>query len=346
MVRNKGLILGIVFLLVMACNLPSPAVDGATPLANAPIPLADAPTVPVEATAIVTAPTQGAVEIVPVPVTEIQINGASYLSYQMPGDPFRFVCQQPCKGAPEVIFGQYAGFRRARESLLQLTGIDTLPELQPVDVHLSSDSKCGNFDASSALSFAYYDLPGNAYTCNFVFDYRGVNGQSYTAEEASQIFEQTILVHEYLHTIFFGRVPSEVDAMHDFVTPIGQYVGSQWQGDAELCANHPSTPPGDFGGNLMWELCRQNGFTLAAWKASLIELDALYQAGSGQLQMGFSHPSPSMSQYREILNRVLGSDTRQAFADACWPAALFADSYTLSDACLYPTPTVAPTPVK
>ena len=65
-------------------------------------------------------------------------------------------------------------------------------------------------------------------------------------------------------------------------------------------------------------------------------------------QEGYEHPVPSVAQYRDILNRLLGSDTTPAFAAACWPPELFGNSYSLSPACARPTPTISgsPTPVK
>ena len=84
-------------------------------------------------------PTATPGEIVPIPVSSIQIEGVPYQAYQIPGDPFRIVCQEPCTLDPQYIFAEYAGFRLARVKLIQLTGVDTLAELQPVDMHLAFD---------------------------------------------------------------------------------------------------------------------------------------------------------------------------------------------------------------
>jgi hypothetical protein len=98
---------------------------------------------------------------------------------------------------------------------------------------------------------------------------------------------------------------------------------------------------------LVSELCRQNGFQLKHVALSLIELDKLYQSGGGQVyQEGYEHPVASVAQYRDILNRLLGSDTTPAFAAACWSPELFENSYSLGDACAPPTTTGSPTPVK
>ncbi len=298
-------------------------------------PIPDQPT-----SAVIVEATPAPIAIVDVPSSVIQIDGVSYVAYQTPGDPWRFLCQEPCTVDANVIFAQYAGFRSAHETMITLTGVDPLPELLPVDFHLTNDATCGNLADSPALAFAHVYPDGNAYVCTFLFEYaQGLNGP-YTAEDAVQLYNQTIFIHEYLHAIFPGRFPSDVDAFHDFVTPLAVYIG---QGEMDLCAYHPETPPGDFGGYLIVQLCQQNGFQMEDIAASLIEVDNLYQSGGGQLQEGYQHPAVTMAQYRQILNNLLGSDTRQAFADACWPAELFGDSYTLSEACLHPTAAPEPT---
>ncbi|MGB8251602.1 MAG: hypothetical protein WCF08_00170 [Anaerolineaceae bacterium] len=274
----------------------------------------------------------------------ILIDGVSYQAYEIPGNPFRFVCQEPCKVDPILISAQYTGFRIQRDRLIQLTGIDTLPELQPVDIHIENDSKCGALKDSPALSFAWYDPKGNAYICTFLFEYAvGFNGQPYTADVAVRQDQQTILIHEYLHTLFFGRLASEAGSQHDFVTPLALYVTNNWNGDSELCAYHPQTPPGDYGGYLIQQLCQRNGFTLGYLAESLRQLDQLVQSGNGQLQEGFLHPVASMAQYRQILNSLLGSNSTASFREACWPAKLFGDSDDLPASCLFRTPTVEPT---
>jgi hypothetical protein len=86
------------------------------------------------------------IAIVPIPVSSIQIKGVPYKAYQIPGDPFRFVCQEPCPLDLQYIYAEYAGFRLAHAKLIELTGVDTLTELQPVDMHLVfEDSICSEF---------------------------------------------------------------------------------------------------------------------------------------------------------------------------------------------------------
>jgi hypothetical protein len=330
-----------VLLLTLACNLPGAAGAVATPGVTAPVPTG------------VPDATEAPIPIVDVPVSVIQIMGAPYQSYQMPGDSFHFVCAEPCSIDPQLIFAEYAGFRNARTRIVQLTGVDILPELGSVEIHLQFDPVCG-YEMGNGGYARWY--PGEtALICDFFFESTADSiGPLATPENATHLDQQWLFIHEYLHMLFFGRLAHEVEAMHDFVTPLATYItylqpdGSQGpSGIGDLCAYYTQSPPGDFGGYLFLNLCAQNGFNVEKLSAAMVELDSLYQSGAGQAQQpGYAHPSVSPNQFREILNRVTGSDTRQAFIDACWPASLFGDTYTLSDACLYPTPTAVPTRVQ
>ena len=129
---------------------------------------------------------------------------------------------------------------------------------------------------------------------------------------------------------------------HDYVVNVPSYAIGILD-PAEFCT-YLGMAPGDFGGWLVNELCRQNGFQLKDLALSLIELDKIYQSGGGQVeQEGYEHPAPTVAQYRDILNRLLGSDTTQAFADACWPSGLFGNNYSPGPACAV-APTIEGTP--
>jgi hypothetical protein len=289
-------------------------------------------------------------KIVPIPVSSVQIEGVPYQAYQIPGDPFRFVCQEPCPHDPQFIYAKYASFRLAHAMLIQLTGADTLAELQPVDMHLGyEDGICQVHPGGHASIYAHTH---QAYTCT------DGPGLSATFEEtirlAAQPEEQYFPLHEYMHTIFFGRISERVGDnwynhagdFHDFVNPIPSYAIGILN-PAEFCSYRFSIPPGDFKGWLINELCRRNGFQLPDLALSLIQLDKLYLSGGGQvIEEGFEHPVPTVAQYRDILNGLLGSDTTPAFAAACWPPELFGNSYSLTGACFQPTISGSPTSVK
>jgi hypothetical protein len=287
------------------------------------------------------------IAVVPIPVSSVQIEGVPYLAYQIPGDPFRFVCQEPCPHEQEYIYAEYAGFRAAHAMLIRLTGVDTLAELQPVDMHLGYEDSMCNIHPGGFANI--YPNTRQAYTCT---DGPGLYA---TMEETIRMAPlpdaQYFPLHEYMHTIFFGRISerageyihNKAGDLHDFVVPIPAYAIGGLD-PAEFCSYRFKIPPGDFNGWLINELCRKNGFQLKDLALSLIELDNLYQSGGGQEDPEeFEHPMPSVAQYRDILNRLLGGDTTPAFAAACWPPELFGNSYSLTGVCFIPTISGSPT---
>jgi hypothetical protein len=346
-IAMKKLFLGIAFVLVLACqavrvsptNMPSPDSQGNRTL-NLTVQVGEA----------TSEGTSTPIAIVPIPVSSIQIEGVPYKAYQIPGDPYRFVCQEPCSLDPKYIFAEYAGFRLAQSKLIHLTGIDTLTELQPVDMHLViDDSICRELPGGHAYM---YSSTHKAYTCS--------EGPGYytTIEEkiqkAVQSEEQYFPLHEYMHTIFFGRISgkagsfqdSYAEFFHDFVVPIPSYaIGTM--DPAGFCSYRNQNPSrGDYPQWLISELCKQNGFQLKDVALSLTELDKLYQSGGGQIESGFAHRVPTVAQYRDILNRLLGNDTTQAFADACWPPELFGNSFSVPNTCPNIPIAGTPTPIK
>jgi hypothetical protein len=332
---HRWMILFSIFWIVLACNIGAKNA-GVKP----PLPAGAASTY----AANQSRPTPTPETILDVPVTSIQLHGESYQAFQIPGESFRFLCPSPCGVDTKTIAAQYSGFRAGKSELVDLMGVDTLEEIQPVDIHIKNDGVCGSLNNSPALSFAARGAGENARICTFLFEYiKGFNNRPYGPEDAIRLDQQSILLHEYLHTIFFRRITSQAGAMHDFVTPLAIYISENKSNTYQPCVYHPQTAPGDYGGYLLQKLCTQNAFRLETIAPAMQRLDQLYQSGGGIIDEGYKHASPSMGQFRQILDTLLGSDTRNAFAEACWPAKLFEDSYNLSDACLYPTATIQPT---
>ncbi len=288
--------------------------------------------------------------VVPITGVPVQIEGAAYTAYQLPGDPFRFVCQDPCPLDLQFIYAEYAGFRAAHALMVAMLGIDTLPELQPVDMHIDlTDSIC----APAPYGHAYiYDSVRQAYTCTEGPGWYPTMEER--IEKAAFAGEQYFPIHEYMHTLFFGRISGTAGSFHDYkathfhdyIVPLPSFAIGILD-PATFCSLDTGLAPGDYGGALISELCRQNGFDLASLKLSLIELDDLYRSGGGQVIVeGYQQPSPSVAQYRDILNSLLGSDTTGAFAAACWPPELFGNSYTPLPACVVPVESGTATPLK
>jgi hypothetical protein len=312
-------------LLILACNLPTAAYTPSAPFqTSTPEPTA--------------APRSGFMEptlavVVELPAIPIEIEGAAYIAYRAAGDPFRFVCPSPCTGLSQFMYWQYAGFQAAHERLVQIMGVDALAELQPVDIHVMEDSKCGTRAAAPEPAFADYNARGNAYVCSFVF--KDLNSAAITPEaarDASRLDHQADLVHAYAHTIFFGRVPKDAGLMHDFVTPIAMYVTNTLPG-GDLCTYRPTIPPGDYGGRLIFNLCEDDRFEIEAMAPTMRAVDRLYRRDDGRVDERLEHLVPDMAQFRWELHTVLGRDVAGAFADACWPAELFEDTYELDSKC-------------
>jgi hypothetical protein len=342
----RNLFLVFTLLLVLSCNLVTassiPAQTNSQGI-ETPEPTVQAP----EATGLVT---PEAAEIIPVPVSSVQIEGVPYSAYQIPGDPFRFVCQEPCPHDPQYIYAEYAGFRLAHAMLIQLTGVDTLVELQPVDMHLGfEDGICQLHPGGHASTYPH---TRQAYTCT---DGPGLYPTiEETIRMAARPDAQYFPLHEYMHTIFFGRISGRAGeyanhkarSFHDFVNPIPSYAIGILD-PAGFCSYHDPLAWGDFNGRLISELCRLNSFTLPDLALSLIQLDTVYLSGAGQdNQDGYEHPVPTVAQYRDILNGLLGGDTTPAFAAACWPPELFGNSYSLVGACEQPAISGTPTTPK
>lgn len=342
---RKSLALILLVVLLSACNFPKAPIGGITPT---PVDTLQPISQPTE---VIAASTNTPAVVGPIPSSSILIEGVSYTAWQIPGDPFRFVCQEPCPLDLQYIYAEYAGFRLAHAKLIELTGIDTLSELQPVDMHLVlEDSICSELPAGHA--YVYSQLH-QAYTCS--------DGPGYypslqeKIQMASQLEGQYFPLHEYMHTLFFGRLSAKAGDFedpkaaffHDFVVPIPSYAIGLLD-PAGFCSNQTNLAPGDYGGDLIVELCTRNGFSLSDLSLSLIDLDKLYQSGGGQVaQETYKHPAATIAQYRDILNGVLKSDTTAAFANACWPPEFFGDSYTVLPACqMEPTLAGTPTPIK
>jgi hypothetical protein len=288
--------------------------------------------------------------VVLIPGTPVQIEGAAYLAYQLPGDPFRFVCQEPCALDPRYISAEYHGFREAHSRMVEMLGIDTLAELQPVDMHLVfDDSIC----SSNPYGHAYiYNGVHQAYTCT---DGPGIYPDlEEKIQKAALASEQYFPIHEYMHTLFFGRLSGmagsyydyKAEFFHDYVVPVPAFVIGTMD-PASFCTQDSGLAPGDYGGALIRELCQKNGFDLTYLKKSLIELDALYQTGGGKVVVdGYQHAAATVAQYRDILNALLVSDTTAAFAAACWPPELFGKAYNPLPACNGAVESGTPTPIK
>src|SRR5512140_3726814 len=119
---RKIILVGILLLFTLACNLSSVSPTVTSTVAQLPTTLPDllaspsqAPsaTFPTETRTPVPRQIVTPIPIVPIPATDITIGGVAYTAYQVPGDPFRFVCPAQCPLDTQYIYAEYAGFKLA-----------------------------------------------------------------------------------------------------------------------------------------------------------------------------------------------------------------------------------------
>ncbi|MFP2957834.1 hypothetical protein ACLEPN_08385 [Myxococcus sp. 1LA] len=288
-------------LLAAACGEDDPAPPGGAPDAGGPGTDAgvDAGTPPVEVPAV--------------PRADVTLGGRPYAAYQREGDTFRIVCEQPCPIDETYIFARYAGFLAVKEDLLSLTGVDVLPEMMPVDIHLATDSVCGSPGALAGAAFmnrtGLEPGPGSN-VCLWELEASRAQPplvpRPLTVENALSREHQVLLAHEYAHVVFFLRQ----ELSHEwFVRAISYRLGGQVE---DLCdamnALHAPTA---------WNLCDQNGLDYPQLAESMRRIDALWASGQGVESLFENVPlATSVYQYRRILDELAGSDTFEALSSA------------------------------
>ena len=270
-----------------------------------------------------------------VPYTTVQISGTqnnqsagatySYRAYQASaGDEFRIVCQEPCSLDPNLIYAKYAGMKAARLKLLQLVaGVDHVPEGGPFDYHIQGDSFCGPYTSGETGDAGFYQH-GGSFGC--FWDVEKPN-QTYplTVANAQLVEAQLLFVHEYGHTLFYGR---HYASYEDAVKAFSMYVsgiGAVPPGKLDFCD--------PFAGAyipLVHELCLRHGFHPEDFGPAMRELDRTFQAGIGDFFAGSGgKPETSIHVFKRILDSLLGADTRDAFAAAGYPPYQIGDDAVL-----------------
>jgi len=247
--------------------------------------------------------TQPTVEINPVPWTRVNLvvdfnqNTAEYRAYQVSGDPFRIVCMEPCTIDEQLIFAKYQGFKKAHKLTVDFMGVDVLPELLPVDIHLNDDHFCNYVPGVSTGASASRE--GGSRVC--VWDIEKENRfPEFTPENAIKVKDQGLVVHEYVHVILFKRSPMSSE---DIAKAASFYIS----GFGDELIRDPCHEVLKVHSKLIYELCQQYGLTFDDFTQSIIEMDKLYHQQNYQT---------SLDQYRKILDDILNADTTQAFLDS------------------------------
>ena len=234
------------------------------------------------------------------------LKGSAFDTWQEPSDTaWRFACQTPCAIPLPTLQAAANGFLAAKQQLLGFSGIDTVVELQPVDIFFESNSICPPYPGIAGYTSTYFPYAGNirrAYSCLFLWDYQQSGQiQYFTPASAGLASSQTLIVHEYAHSIFFNR---HVRSYEDFVRYWSYRIGGTVPLPQGMCSENLVT----YSAPLVYQLCQQFGADDSDVRASLILLDWLYRAGAP-----YNKPSTSISQLRERFDARLGVSTGLAW---------------------------------
>jgi hypothetical protein len=275
------------------------------------------------------------VQVVDVPWTTVQIRGSAaapggapvnYRAYSLPGDPFRILLQEPVSVDEALVFAKYAGFNAARESLLAVTGLDVLPELQPIDLFINATTWTGPYQPGVTTGFAGAYAWNSGLKTGYIalFDVEKENPVlTFTPENARRIEQQLLAIHEYTHELFYRR---SFVSYEDFSKALSFHVCGYWDGLGTAPENFPVvTDPADprldslNHGRLIFELAKHHGATWPLLRRSLDALARKFTAGGGEAE----GQRVSANQYRWILNGLLASETKPAFLAAGFEATDF-----------------------
>ncbi len=228
--------------------------------------------------------------------------GQAFDTWQEPSDAtWRFACQSPCPIPLPTLQAAANGFLAAKSQLLSLSGIDTLPALRPVDIFFESNSICplsSSFAGYSSTYFPHGDNVQRAYACLFLWNYQQAGQIDYfTAASAGLASSQTLIVHEYAHSIFYGR---HVYSYEDFVRYWSYRISGTVPLPQGLCSQNLVT----YSAPLIYQLCQQYAADDSDLRAALATMDQLYQQG-----LGYNAPRTSVSQLRQGFDDRLGVNT-------------------------------------
>lgn len=252
------------------------------------------------------------------------LRGTAYTTYREPGhDGWRFSCQSPCPIPLATLQAAANGFIAAKAQLMNLAGIDTVPSLAPVDIFFEGNSICTALPGASGYASTYQPYgtgsgqPIRAYACLFLWDRQQAGEIGYFTPAAAGLpSSQTLIVHEYAHSLFFTRHRYSYE---DFV----RYWSYVISGTVPLPQGACSESLITYMAPMIPALCRQFGAGDADFRAVMQRIDTLYQNG-----LGYHHPATSVAQLREAFDQRLGADTRALFLDLGYRAQTVGMTYT------------------
>ncbi|MBT4540042.1 hypothetical protein HOC35_00875 [Candidatus Woesearchaeota archaeon] len=244
---------------------------------------------------------------------------ANYIAYQIPDTNFRVVCQQPCPIPENILRKKTAGAYFAINELLKLTQLDVREELKPVDIHLTSDIECGDYQeklmtdgyVNNRFGIRPLDL-GGSYMC--LWDWENENQQMHlnpyyasqmgqdAEENALRLEAQLIIVHEYTH-VLLSDFCFYTEA---FAKAFSFYVSGYWDGNGYLSSNFPkiinTCDPNLNSGYTtnIYNQCTQCGFSYEDVSSFIHKMREIYLNGKGEGLVGKLTINQMMGIFEEI----------------------------------------------
>lgn len=243
-------------------------------------------------------------------VEQDTLDGHAAVIYRDTADTtFRFACLSPCPIPDATLRASMTGFRAGKALLQDLWGITVLPALSPVDIFFEGNALCTSPGSASAYATTYqpYGASGaqHGIVCLFQWDrfLSGAYGADwFTPEHAGDLEHQVLILHEFGHTVLYGR---HFSSYEDIVT----YYSFRATGAVALPQGACSGEPLASFAFLVNLLCQMHGVQDADQKASWQALEQVFQQGLGYIGDGRT----SISQWRRQLDLRLGKLTGTAF---------------------------------
>ncbi len=329
----------------VSASTPAPAsstlpISATAPIASTPAPESSTPPIPAT-TPIPSSPLTSAEETTPDPQarffthtidevrketvsittknfdTNFEERTATYDAYFIPGETFRIICQQPCPIEENILKQKVVGADAAIRALIDLTQIDVLPILEPVDIHLTSSVECGNYQEklqrngyvsrfSGGRPQGVPSVTPGSYMCLWEYDDEQLI-LPLNEENALRIEAQGVLVHEYAHILFYRRSFASPEG---FVQALQLYVSGAWDGEARGRTNFPRmtdacNPELERRVTDVYLLCSRCGFQMHDFRTVLQQVSDLYTREAGEAIEG----KVSIPQLKQIIDDITGRDS-------------------------------------
>jgi hypothetical protein len=243
------------------------------------------------------------------PREQLVLSGHEYRAYGRPTDTFRVVCQEPCAVDEAFLLARHQGFAAVKDGLVALAGMDVLPQLTPVYLHVEGDALCGS-GGGSYSGAAFMHWTGTEYRGSHVclFDVEASRApppnvpRPLTVTAARSLEAQMLPLHEYAHVLLFLR--HEV-SYEWWVRPLSYRLTGFI---TSLCDERLVT----YGARTAYELCTRHGLDWEDFTWMSAQLAQLYAEGRGTVDLYSGGRSTSAYQLRALLSERLGADTLAA----------------------------------